>query len=114
MKRKQLLQQNDKTIDRVVKIQGTAFDRKRKVTPKLVKQMSKMLHKNKSIAEIAKYFNLSYATVRYNIDPEWRKAQIAAQRGKHTGNTYITTKDRVEYKRSLIKSRAVSRVLLSK
>lgn len=98
----QVLTLTDDKLDEVVKIQGTQWDRKRKVTPDLAKQMSKMIKKGKKVSEIAEKFNLSDCAVRYNTDPIWRANFIASKSGKHTGKDHITVKNRVAYKRSLV------------
>ena len=100
-KQVELLQLNDMELDRKVKIQGTIYDRKRKITDKTIKKMQKM-SKRKSVAEIAKELGLNYITVKYNVDPEFRKQYNERRNGKHTGKTHITDNDRIAYKRSLV------------
>ena len=100
-KQVELLQLTDMELDRKVKIQGTMYDRKRKITDKTIKKMQRMA-KNKSAAEIAKELGLNYITVRYNVDPEFKKQYNAKRNGKHTGKTHITDNDRIAYKRSLV------------
>ena len=75
----------DGELDKVVKIQGTEHDRKRKVKDAAIKKMFKMLKDKKDIAEIARKMGLSTRDVRYHVDPEWRKAYLAKLSGKHTG-----------------------------
>ena len=91
----------DDKLDEVVKIQGTVYDRKRKVTPKMATQMSKMLQKGKKLEEVANMFNVSTHAVMYNIDPTYRAMHLS-RCGKHTGTDHITVKNRVAYKRTLV------------
>lgn len=96
------LMHTDDQLDKMVKIQGTEFDRKRKVSSAEVKKMKKLWGKGKSFGAIAKEIGYNYTTVRYNIDDAWRAQYIAKQSGKHTGKDNITTKNRVAYKRRLV------------
>ena len=98
----EVLSLTDDKLDDVVKIQGTQYDRKRKVTPDMAKQMVKMLKKNKPLNEIAEKFNVSTRTIQYNTDPDFRVRCIRSTSGKHTGTDHITVKNRVAYKRSLV------------
>ena len=92
----------DGELDKVVKIQGTEHDRKRKVKDAAIKKMFKMLKDKKDIAEIARKMGLSIRDVRYHVDPEWRKAYLAKLSGKHTGRDKISIANRVAYKRQLV------------
>lgn len=98
----ELLTMTDDALDATVKIQGTEFDRKRKVAPAILKKMASMYKKKSSISEIANKLGLNYLTVRYNVDPVFKAEFNAKRDGKHTGKDNITIKDRVAYKRSLV------------
>ena len=102
MSKLEALTLTDEALDKVVKIQGTKYDRKRKVSPELGAQMSKLLRRGKTDIELAEKFNVSLWSVRYNTDPEFRARQIAMRSGKHTGKDHITIKNRVAYKRTLV------------
>lgn len=102
MSKLEVLTLTDDKVDQVVKIQGTKYDRKRKISPDTIKKMNRMASQGKSVAEICKKFNLNYVSVRYNIDPIWRATYNATRSGKHTGTDRITMKDRVAYKRTLV------------
>lgn len=93
---------NDNELNKAVKIQGTEYDRKRKISTSTLKKMLAMSKKNKSYQEIACKLGLSPTTVRYNIDPVWKAAFNAKRDGKHTGKDNISISDRVAYKRSLV------------
>lgn len=97
----ELLTMNDNLLDKKVKIQGTEYDRKRKISKATVSKMKKMA-KKKSISEIAKELGISYIGVRYNIDPEFKARHNATRDGKHTGKDHITKYNRVAYKRQLV------------
>lgn len=105
MTRSEILKMDDNKLDKVIKIQGTRFDRKRKVSNATINRMRNMYEKGKSIAEISSIVNVPYNTVRYNVDDEWRSNFNATRSGKHTGNTNITKEDRIQYKRSIVDTR---------
>ena len=98
----ELLTLTDDALDAAVKIQGTQFDRKKKITPAVLKKMTSMREKDIPIVDIAKKLNLNYCTVRYNVDPEYRAKFNATRSGAHTGKTNITIKDRIANKRALV------------
>lgn len=101
MSKLEALTLTDDKLDEVVKIQGTVYDRKRKVTPKMATQMSKMLAKGKKLVDVAAAFDVVPQTVLYNIDPTYRAMKLRSC-GKHTGVDHITVKNRVAYKRTLV------------
>lgn len=94
----------DEKLDKVVKIQGTPYDRKRKLSDATIRKMNKMAKSGKSLSEIANKFGVAWATVRYNTDPDWRQYFNATRSGAHTGKDKISVKNRVAYKRSLVAS----------
>lgn len=98
----EILTLTDDALDSVVKIQGTRYDRKRKVSDSIIAKARRMWSKKKTISEIAAKLGLNYTTVRYNVDPEFKKAFNAKRSGAHTGTNHITVKDRVAYKRTLV------------
>lgn len=97
-----VLRMTDGELDKAVKIQGTDYDRKRKVTSKVLAKMRKLEEKGKDYAEIAKELGFSKKTVRYNLDREYREVYKAVYGGPHTGKTRITKNNRVAYKRDLV------------
>lgn len=105
MTRSEILKMKDSDLDKTIKIQGTRFDRKRKVSNATITRMRKMFEKGKSIAEIAAIVGLSQKTVRYNVDDEWRAQYNATRDGKHYGKTNITIQDRIAYKRYIVDTR---------
>lgn len=102
MTRIDVLTLTDDKLDKVVKIQGTRWDRKRKLSEDTIKQMSKLSNKGSSFSEIASKLGLNYQTVRYSLDPVWRAWYNANRSGKHYGKGHITVKNRVAYKRGLV------------
>ena len=97
----ELLTLTDNALDNTVKIQGTKYDRKRKLTDATIKKILNM-GKKSTYQEIARKLGLNPTTVRYNLDPEWKAAFNLKRSGKHTGKDHITKLNRVAYKRSLV------------
>lgn len=106
MTKKEALKLNNKTLDDAMQIQGTDYDRRRKVTKELVYRMKRMHESGKSYGEIANHYGVSYSAVRYNLDPYY-KVYKNMMRGKYKNNRTSTPESREErgaYKRSLIES----------
>lgn len=104
MNRRYVLCMTDVEVDRAVKLKGTQFDRKRKLTDKQVEKMQKLLRKGKDLEYIAQKFGIDKRTVRYNTDPEYRQSRIIynSMYRSHTSITKEYTQDRIEYKRKLV------------
>ena len=102
MTRIDVLTLTDDKLDKVVKIQGTKWDRKCKISEATIKQMNKMSGVGKTIAEIASKLDINPQMVKYHTDPIWRASYNANRSGKHYGKDHITVKNRVAYKRSLV------------
>ena len=105
--RQEILKMDDITLDSKVIIQGTQFDRKRKLNDKQLDQIQDRLSKNIPIEAIAKEFNVSKWVIKYNTDPSFREHQLMIRMGKHTGEDNITFENRVNYKRSLIENKKI-------
>ncbi len=102
MTKLQLLTLTDNALDQKVKIQGTKYDRKRKVSDATIKKASGLFARGKTISEIASKLGLNYTTVRYNVDPVFKAEFNAKRSGAHTGKDHITKLDRIAYKRTLV------------
>ena len=107
MKRKEIKNLNDFEVDQLVKIQGTQFDRKRKLTDKDIKSIKKLLSKGIGIEHIAEMFDVTVHTIKYNTDPDYRLHSINIRSGKHYGQTVMDTLNRAAYKRSLVLKRKI-------
>lgn len=105
--RKEVLKLDDQTLDARVKIQGTEYDRKRKYNFKLVNEMRQDYIFGMSISAISKKYNIPYTTVAYNVNEDFKQSYNAKRNGKHTGIDTITSEDRAQYKRTLVKRRKI-------
>ena len=108
MTKSELKKLSNTKLDEVVKIQGTNFDRKRKVTKQIRYRMLQMLNAGKSVNTVAEHFGVTPHTVRYNTDEDYN-AYIKAYRkriknDRHYG-TFQSVSDRSEYKRDLVEAR---------
>lgn len=101
--RKEIMSLSNSAIDAKVKIQGTKFDRKRKLSDSTIETMNNMVNRGKKVSEIAEKYNIDTRTVKYWTDPEYRAYKLATASGKHTGKTNITPSMRADYKRALVK-----------
>lgn len=95
----------DHQVNTKVGIQGTNYDRKRKVTTSMSTKMKKMLDKGATPTEVGKHFGVHPSTVLYNTDTNYRAQKLAKMSGKHTGKTNYTPQERASYKRSLVLAR---------
>ena len=93
---------DDVTLDRYIRIQGTEFDRKRKMTDRQVTYAKKLLNKGYPVLHVAKIMGVTSLTIRYNTDPEFRLNHLKNVSGKHTGVDTVTRSDRVKYKKKLL------------
>lgn len=109
MRKINILDLDNITINKLVRIQGTEFDRSRKLSDADVKLIRKLFNKKKmSISELAEQFNVSRCAIRYHIDNNFNE--------KMKNNYYIygdyhkyrnmkkEAKERGQYKRDLIQN----------
>lgn len=97
-----ILSMNDRELDKAVKLEGTNYDRRRKVTFETVKKMKLLLSKGRSLEQIAEKFEIAYATVRYNLDSTYRAEVNARRKFYKYSEPKTTMTQRVSYKRALV------------
>lgn len=110
MKKKDILALSDKELDKVVKIAGTQYDRKRKINDKQIASAKRLVTKGKSFEYIIKKLKLNVTenTIRYHLDEAYRRYRIDhANYGRHVaackrGDYNEILKDRATYKRKLV------------
>lgn len=102
MTKLQTLTLTDNALDRAVKIQGTMYDRKRKISDSVIRKMTKMLKAGKTASYVAGLFGCSSTTVKYNTDPVYRELHKSRCSGAHTGKNHVSKLNRVAYKRQLV------------
>ena len=106
-RRKKIMRMKDVDLDKAVKIQGTKFDRKRKLSDDTIAELRRRFFAGEEISEISASTGICYSTVRYNVDDAWKKKFNEKRDGAHTGTDHITFEDRVAYKRTLVKERLI-------
>lgn len=103
-------QLTDIQLDKKVLIQGTNFDRKRKLKYEDIDEAIDMYNAGVCVAEIARHFGVHPGTIRYNIFPEY-KAYLYSYMKSKTHDQNKKLEDRVAYKRELIQK---GQVILTK
>ena len=107
--RVELLKLDDEVLDQKVKIQGTEFDRKRKLTQKELSSMQNDIMNGLSVKAAAIKYNVSEWIVRYNTDSAFRDHQLKLREGKSkTHEQTMDFSDRVAYKRQLIQKKKIN------
>lgn len=107
MNKRELLREKNYVIDSAVKIQGTNYDRKRKVTKSMKHRMEQMYAAGKSYRQIAEHFGVAPQTVKYNLDEDY-KAWKNGTRNNYARNWQpdsTTQAERVAYKKELLGNR---------
>lgn len=105
--KKEVLGMSNSAIDEAVKIQGTAFDRKRKLSASTVETIKYLSKCGMSAGEIAAKLGISYSAARYNAMSDLERFVFNRTRnGKHYGEGNISVADRIEYKKRLVRSGA--------
>ena len=103
--REKVLSKPDCFINANIKIQGSVFDKKRKLSDKDIKTIKRMRKKGISLYKIAKEFNVSTFIIYYHTNKQCREKHLKSRNGIHYGTTVnYTLENRVERKRDLISS----------
>ena len=108
MTRKQIINSPDSVVDSAVKIAGTNYDRRRVVTKSMRRRMIQMYEAGKSISSIAKYFDVSFDSVKRAVNESYNESEKARKRLVNRTYKYITKhapgeqRDRAKYKRELL------------
>lgn len=93
-------------IDRLIKIEGTNFDRRRKLSVQDVDRIRELHNNGVSISRLADIYNVSYLTIKYHVDDDFKEREN--QRRNYYKQTPVDQKvmfkNRIAYKRSLLNS----------
>lgn len=104
MKKSELLELTDSEFNKKVKVVGTNWDRRRKLTNKDIYEMNRMYDRNKSVADIAEKFNVCPSTVKYHLFEDYKREKNS-NRWKYAHNsisTYSKRKELISYKKRLL------------
>ena len=112
MKKKDILELSDKELDKVVKIAGTQYDRKRKISDKQIESAKRLVKKGKSFEYRIKKLKLNVTenTIRYHLDEAYRRYRIDHANYENSVKPACCSqkdyneilKDRAAYKRELV------------
>ena len=108
MTKTELINSPDYIVDNRVKIAGTNFDRRRKVTKSMKRRMIQMYESGKSISTICRHFGVSYDSVKRAVVPMYNEMEKARKRSiakkYNLGLEYDPARapERADYKRKLI------------
>lgn len=107
-KRNKLLTMSDFELDKAIKITGTNFDRRVKLSVNERMEMKKLYSKGFTVKELAIMFNVDQSTVKYSCDDEYRKQSNERRaRNAHKVSHSDNHLDRYEYKRLLVKGNLI-------
>lgn len=104
MTKKEKLMLSDSALNSVIGIEGTNYDRRRKLTNKQIASIKRSAEKGKDIKFLSEKYGVSQNTIRYHVDPKF-KAYMNAKRaeyGSYTNASSSYKKELAEYKRFLI------------
>ena len=108
MKKRQVLKLDDKELDKLIKIQGTQYDRKRKLTDKQIESARELYAKyDATVWDLAVMFGVSVRTIRYNLQTSYREHVLAyakahPQTSKRQYDHTAALSERAKYKRKLV------------
>ena len=103
MRKTKLLQLSDLELDKEFKIEGTRFDRRRKLDDSQIKTMRKLYKEGETLNNLALLFNVTVSTVRYHCDDGF-KDYTNGMRVFYAYNTRTDNKERYAYKRLIIEN----------
>lgn len=108
MTKKELINSSDYVVDKAVKIAGTNYDRRRKVTSYMRKRMIEMYESGKTIHSISDRFGVSYDAVKravnssFNESEKKRKNEVNKRYNYRVEYSRKRMSDRANYKRQLL------------
>ena len=100
-KYKRLFALSNSDFDHKIIIEGTEYDRRRKLTDKDIKNIKKLFKKNYTISEIAERYNVANSTIRYHIDEEFKNKRNK-NRVFYGAYSIGDVNERIRYKKYLI------------
>lgn len=108
MNREELIAMADSKVDEIVKIAGTKYDRRRKVTNDMIHRMNQMKEAGKKVGVIAEHFGVSTYIVKYHTDPEFKANEIMRRGyyGQYT-DPFWAEHERAIYKRNLLADKSI-------
>ena len=104
---KEKLNLSDKRLNETVKVAGTDYDRRRRLTNKEIYSLKRSYQSpNIDVNYLAEKFGVSPSTIRYHVDPEFKRStnQKRKEYAFNTTNEPGYSADLANYKRYLLSS----------
>ena len=94
----------DFEIDKMIKIAGTDYDRRRKLSTKDIAHIRRAYKNGTSINDLALYYDVAYGTIRYHVDSLYRDIhnKVRNLNAKSIVDATAQRRSRVAYKRSIL------------
>jgi len=102
MKKFELLNLANTTLDKKVKIAGTNWDRRRKLTNKEIYEIKRMYKRGKPISDIASRFGVAVSTIKYHLFEDYKKEHNQRRKDYVNNSSSNNRAERINYKRYLI------------
>jgi len=102
MTKNELLSLSDNQLNKAVRIQGTDYDRRRKVTKEIKYRMQRMYDSGKDYKYIANHYGVAPNTVRRNLDESFRRNEDLARKYRARSSSIKDWRGLSLYKRALI------------
>lgn len=103
MKKYDVLKLSDTKVDNMIKIQGTQFERRLKLTPGQIYDIRVKKAQGIPMRALAREYNVNPLTIKYHTDETFKKQFNEARKGWQPGNHPDKgTKNRAAYKRFLV------------
>jgi hypothetical protein len=94
----------DHEVDKLIKIQGTDYDRRRKLKTKDITCIQRCYKRGVSLVDLARKYKVSPGTIKYHVDAKFKIAQnnTRASFGYAPFDETAQRNSRVAYKRSIL------------
>ena len=95
---------SDAKFDKAIRIQGTDYDRRRKLTTDDIIKIQRAYAQGHSATELASRYNVTIPTIMYHVDPQHKK-QVNSRRSKFAYAPFDSTeqlKSRVKHKKAIL------------
>ena len=103
MKKSELLKLTDSELNRLVKIAGTNYDRRRKLTINQVNKIQNSFLKGDDMDDLAFKYDVTTATIKYHVDEDYKNRKNADRiLYKMTPAKPGYVEELINYKRSLV------------
>ena len=98
----------DYEIDKLVRLEGTNYDRRRKLSVQDVTKIRNAYYTGRlSISQLATIYNVTYLTIKYHVDSQFKK-DINERRNCYApsdADPVAQRANRIQYKKSILESR---------